>query len=62
MLKIAVVDDDATFRKQAQEYIEKYFHQDSNAFTVRSYQDGFSFLSEYEGDYDIAMIDIMMPG
>ena len=61
MLRIAVVDDDAKFRQQAQESIEKYFHQDTNEFTVRCYQDGFTFLSEYEGDYDIAMIDIMMP-
>lgn len=61
MLKIAVVDDDALFREQVKVFIEKYFDGDTKEFSVRCYRDGFEFLAEYEGDCDIAMLDIMMP-
>lgn len=61
MLRIAVVDDDLQFQKDICEFIERYFQQETGQYQIRCYQDGASFLSEYQSDYDIAIIDIMMP-
>lgn len=61
MLKIAVVDDDDQFRRQIQEFIPRFFHQDTTQFSLRSYSDGLEFLADYHCNLDIAIIDIMMP-
>lgn len=61
MLRIAVVDDDAAFQGQIKEFIERSLQKENEHFSVRCYRDGVSFLSEYQSDYDIIIIDIMMP-
>lgn len=61
MLRIAVIDDDAKFQEQIKRYIERSFQFDASAFCVSCYQNGVDFLSEYKGNFDIVIIDIMMP-
>lgn len=61
MLRVAIVDDDAKFQKQLKEFITRFFQYDTGQFCVRCYCDGVTFLSEYQGDFDIVIIDIMMP-
>lgn len=61
MLRVAIVDDDAKFQKQPKEFITRFFQYDAGQFCVRCYCDGVTFLSEYQGDFDIVIIDIMMP-
>lgn len=61
MLRIAVVDDDQTFQEQARAFVARYFNHDASAFSLRCFRDGMEFLAEYQSDYDIAMLDIMMP-
>ena len=61
MLRIAVVDDDVNFQNQTKEYIAKFFHGETDRFMVRCFCDGVDFLSEYHGDFDIVIIDIIMP-
>lgn len=61
MLRIAIVDDDVKFQKQIKEFIARFFQHEANQFYVRCYCDGVNFLSEYQSDFDIVIIDIMMP-
>ncbi len=61
MLRIAIVDDDARFRKQLEEFVSRFFRHETDQFCVRCYGDGVTFLSEYQGGFDIVIIDIMMP-
>ncbi len=61
MLRIAVVDDDVNFQKQVKEFIASFFHHEADRFYVRCYRDGVDFLSEYQSNFDIVIIDIMMP-
>lgn len=61
MLRIAIVDDDAKFRKQLGEFISRFFQHETDQFFLRCYGDGVTFLSEYHSDFDIVIIDIMMP-
>lgn len=61
MLKIAIVDDDIGFQNQAKEYIVRYFQQETQQFSIQCYQDGVKFLSEFHCNFDIVIIDIMMP-
>lgn len=61
MLRIAVVDDDLNFQRQINEFIVRYFKQETSEFNVRCYRDGVEFLADYQSNFDIAIIDIMMP-
>ncbi|MCX4313578.1 MAG: LytTR family DNA-binding domain-containing protein [Clostridia bacterium] len=61
MIRIAIVDDDADFRRTLAEYIAKYFDNEANKFTVASFGNGPDFLSEYKCGYDIIILDIQMP-
>ena len=61
MLRIAIVDDDVNFQKQIREFIARFFNHEASQFSVRCYCDGVEFLSEYQCDVDIVIIDIMMP-
>lgn len=61
MLRIAVVDDDVKFQKQIVEFIARFFRHEADQFSVRCFRDGVDFLSEYQSDFDIVAIDIMMP-
>ena len=61
MIRIAVIDDDIRFQKQIQDFISRFFEDEPEQFNVRCYRDGLEFLSEYQCDYDIVIIDIMMP-
>lgn len=61
MLRIAIVDDDAKFQKQLEEFIARFFQHEAGQYSVRRYGDGVTFLSEYQSNFDIVIIDIMMP-
>lgn len=61
MLKIAIVDDDIGFQNQAKEYIIRYFQQEAQPFSIQCYDDGVKFLSDFHCNFDIVIIDIMMP-
>lgn len=61
MVRIAIVDDDAEFRRELTEYIAGYFDNDAGRFAVVCFGNGPDFLSEYKCGYDIVILDIQMP-
>jgi DNA-binding LytR/AlgR family response regulator len=61
MLKIAVVDDEDTFRDKLVGYLKQYASERKNEMTVDVYPDGISFLNELPRGYDVVFLDIAMP-
>lgn len=61
MYHIAIVEDEAAFAAQLQEYLEKYQEENDIRFKVSVFEDGEDILKEYQPLYDIIMLDIEMP-
>lgn len=61
MVRIAIVDDDADFRRTLSEYTAKYFDNEANRFSIACFSNGLDFLSGYKCEYDIVILDIQMP-
>lgn len=61
MYHIAIVEDEAEFAAQLQEYLEKYQEENDVRFKVSVFGDGEEILKDYQPLYDIIMLDIEMP-
>lgn len=61
MYHIAIVEDEAAFAAQLQEYLEKYQEENDIRFKVSVFEDGEDILKDYQPLYDIIMLDIEMP-
>lgn len=63
MIRIAIVEDDATFRETLTGYLRRMEKEGAGEykFSIDCYQDGLSFLDSYRSDYQIVLMDIEMP-
>ena len=61
MYHIAIVEDEASFAAQLQEYLEEYQEENDVRFKVSVFEDGEDILKDYQPLYDIIMMDIEMP-
>ena len=61
MYHIAIVEDEAAFAAQLQEYLEKYQEENDIRFKVSVFGDGEDILRDYQPLYDIILLDIEMP-
>ena len=61
MYHIAIVEDEAAFAVQLQEFLEKYQEENDIRFKVSVFSDGEEILKDYQPLYDIIMLDIEMP-
>lgn len=64
-VKISVCDDDSLFRKQVLDYINIYAAENKREdFSVSAFENGEDLLESVNenGDYDICILDIIMPG
>lgn len=60
--KAAIVEDDAKARESLSEMLSRYADEHGYGVRKRLYPDGYAFLNEYKGDYDVLFLDIEMPG
>lgn len=60
MIRVAVVEDDAGYRKQLQEYLERYQQESGEKLVVRTFTDGDEIAIGYRADYDLILMDIQM--
>lgn len=60
MIKIAIVDDDASSIKKLTEYITRYFKEDKSVFSVTAFSDGLDLLDNYKPVFDVIFLDIQM--
>lgn len=60
MIHIAIVEDEAFYVQQIQNYMERYQQESQREISVTVYSDGEDILDNYKGDYDIILMDIQM--
>lgn len=61
MLRIAVVEDDASALTQLQQFLSRYQSERGIAVTTSSFQDGSEILADYHPVFDVIFLDIEMP-
>lgn len=61
MYHIAIVEDEAEFSAQLQEYVKQYQKENDVPVKVSVFSDGAEILENYEPLYDIILLDIEMP-
>lgn len=61
MYHIAIVEDEAAFAEQLQEYLKKYQEEHDLRFKISVFEDGEDILKDYQPLYDIILLDIEMP-
>lgn len=60
MVRIAVVEDDAGYRRQLQEYLERYQKESGEKLSVKTFTDGDEIAIGYRAEYDIILMDVQM--
>lgn len=61
MYHIAIVEDEAEFRKHLTEYLTQYQNEHALEFKISVFADGAEILADYQPVYDIVLLDIEMP-
>lgn len=60
MTRVAVVEDDAGYRKQLREYLQRYQQEYGETLEVVEFSDGLEIAEHYTPAYDIILMDIQM--
>lgn len=60
MVRIALVEDDADYRKELTEYLKRYEQESGERFHTTTFTDGDEIVEGYRADYDIILMDIEM--
>lgn len=61
MYHVAIVEDEASFATQLQEYLKQYEEENDVRFKISVFGDGAEILEDYQPLYDIILLDIEMP-
>ena len=61
MYHIAIVEDEAVFSEQMQQYLEKYQQEHNIRFKISVFRDGAEIVNNCQKIYDIILLDICMP-
>lgn len=61
MYHIAIVEDEAEFAVQLQEFLKQYQKENDVPFKITVFGDGAEILEDYQPLYDIILLDIEMP-
>ncbi len=61
MYHIAIVEDEAEFSAQLQEFLKQYQKEHDVPMKVSTFSDGAEILTDYQPLYDIILLDIEMP-
>lgn len=60
MIRIALVEDDGTYRAEFLEYLRRYEQESGQRFRITVFTDGDEITAGYKGDYDLILMDIAM--
>lgn len=61
MIRIGLVDDDPGYRADIRRFLQRYEKEKQVHFQVQEFQDGLSFIEDYDGKLDVVFLDIEMP-
>ena len=62
MYQIAIVEDEAANRDQLKEYVGRYGEESGDSFSVQCFANGDALLRHFDGQFDLILMDIEMPG
>ena len=62
MVNIAILEDDVSVAKTLQRVLETYARQNDAAFNIRVFPNAEVFLADAKTSFDIAFMDIELPG
>lgn len=60
MIHIEIVEDEEIYAKQLTEFITKYQRERNKQIKITVFTDGEDIVEDYQGDYDIILLDIQM--
>ena len=60
MIRIALVEDDASYRQELKAYLEQYARENGEEIDVKAFTDGDEIAQDYRAGYDIIFMDIIM--
>ena len=60
MIRIAIVEDETLFVEQLQNYIRRYQEESGREIRISVFADGEDITENYNGEYDIILMDIQM--
>lgn len=60
MIRVAMVEDEADYRKQFQEYLEQYGKESGEEISVTMFLDGDEIAGGYKSVFDIILMDVQM--
>ena len=60
--QIAIVEDEAANRDQLKEYVGRYGEESGDSFSVQCFANGDALLRHFDGQFDLILMDIEMPG
>lgn len=60
MVRIALVEDDAGYRRELTEYLDRFARESGAHFSVSTFSDGAEIAEGYTANYDIILMDIAM--
>ncbi len=61
MFRIALIEDEKNWIDSFRGYLQKYFAEKKDVFSVEVFNNGMDFISDYKGGYDLVLMDIAMP-
>lgn len=59
--RIAIVEDEKSFREQLVDYLKQYEEEQGVSFQITEYEDGADIVEKYKSEYDVILLDIEMP-
>lgn len=60
MIRIAVAEDDLSWAKQLQTYVDQYARESGKRFEVSLFADGEDLMEQYHGQFDLIFLDVQM--
>ncbi len=60
MIRVALVDDDAVYRRSLREHLDRYAREHNIVFRIREFTDGDEITEEYTASYDMIFMDVVM--
>lgn len=61
MLRVAVAEDNEAYRHQMEQYLTRYGREHGLELESTFFSDGLRLVEDYQPNYDIVLLDIMMP-
>lgn len=60
MIRVAIVEDEASYAAQLQEFLRQYEKDNGESFQITVFSDGDEIVHKYKAEYDIILMDVEM--